>query len=71
MNGGCKGEIKIFTCNGNKKLAEQVANELNIPLSKCSVSKFSDGEISVDIDETVRGCDVYIIQPTSFPVNDN
>nr|WP_317357477.1 ribose-phosphate pyrophosphokinase [uncultured Tyzzerella sp.] len=71
MNSGCKGEIKIFTCNGNKKLAEQVANELKIPVSKCSVSKFSDGEISVAIDETVRGCDVYIIQPTSFPVNDN
>ncbi|WP_250278101.1 ribose-phosphate diphosphokinase [[Clostridium] colinum] len=71
MSGSCKGEIKIFTCNGNKKLAEQVANELGISLSKCSVSKFSDGEISVAIDETVRGCDVYIIQPTSYPVNDN
>lgn len=71
MNFGCKDEIKIFTCNGNKKLAEQVANDLGISLSKCSVSKFSDGEISVAIEETVRGCDVYIIQPTSYPVNDN
>ncbi len=71
MTNGCKGEIKIFTCNGNKKLAEQVANDLNLPLSKCSVGKFSDGEISIAIGETVRGCDVYIIQPTSYPVNDN
>ena len=71
MNGGCKGEIKIFTCNGNKKLAEQISNDLGIPLSKCSVGKFSDGEISMAIDETVRGCDVYIVQPTSYPVNDN
>lgn len=71
MSSGYNGEIKIFTCNGNKKLAEQIAKDLDLPLSKCSVSKFSDGEISVAIDETVRGCDVYIVQPTSYPVNDN
>lgn len=71
MSSGYNGEIKIFTCNGNKKLAEQIAKDLGLSLSKCSVSKFSDGEISVAIDETVRGCDVYIVQPTSYPVNDN
>ena len=71
MNSGCKDEIKLFACNGNKKLAEQISKDLNISLSKCQIGKFSDGEISVAIDETVRGCDVYIIQPTSYPVNDN
>lgn len=63
--------VKIFTCNGNIALANEVAERLGIPLSSCEVSKFSDGEISVKIDETVRGSDVYIIQPTSLPVNDN
>lgn len=65
------GNVKIFSCNGNKVLAEQVASELGLSLGKCNVSKFSDGEISVKINETVRGADVYIIQPTSSPVNDN
>lgn len=71
MNGCCKGEIKIFTCNGNKNLAEQIAKEFDTTLGDCRVEKFSDGEISVNINETVRGKDVYIIQPTSYPVNDN
>lgn len=71
MNSFCKGEIKIFTCNGNKSLAEQIAKEFNTTLGDCHVTKFSDGEISVNINETVRGKDVFIVQPTSFPVNDN
>ncbi|MDE6182471.1 MAG: ribose-phosphate diphosphokinase [Eubacteriales bacterium] len=71
MNSGCRGEIKIFACNGNIKLAEQIASEIGIALGKCDVNKFSDGEISININETVRGNDVYIIQPTSYPVNDN
>lgn len=65
------GSIKIFTCNGNPALAEQIADNLGIRLGECKVSKFSDGEISVRIDETVRGADVFIVQPTSYPVNDN
>lgn len=66
-----KGGLKIFTCNGNINLANQISNEIGVPLGKCSVSKFSDGEISVSINETVRGEDIYVIQPTSYPVNDN
>ena len=68
---GCRGKIKIFACNGNIKLAEQIASEIGISLGNCNVNKFSDGEISININESVRGDDVYIIQPTSFPVNDN
>jgi ribose-phosphate diphosphokinase len=65
------GSIKIFGCNGNHSLAERIAGDLGLSLSKCQVSKFSDGEISVRIDETVRGADIFIVQPTSNPVNDN
>lgn len=65
------GGIKIFGCNGNHILAEKIASELGLSLSKCEVSKFSDGEISVRINETVRGNDIFIVQPTSSPVNDN
>ena len=65
------GGIKIFGCNGNHVLAEKIASELGLSLSKCEVSKFSDGEISVRINETVRGNDIFIVQPTSSPVNDN
>ena len=64
-------KIQIFSCNGNINLAEQIAKEIGIELGDCEVSKFSDGEISVKINETVRDSDVYIIQPTSYPVNDN
>lgn len=63
--------IQIFSCNGNIKLAEQIAKEVGVKIGDCEVSKFSDGEISVKINETVRDADVYIIQPTSYPVNDN
>lgn len=66
-----KGGIKIFACNGNISLAEKIAKEVGISLGKANVEKFSDGEISMSINETVRGCDVYIVQPTSYPVNDN
>ncbi len=65
------GSIKIFSCNGNHNLAERVAGNLGLSLSKCQVSKFSDGEINVNINETVRGADIFIVQPTSAPVNDN
>lgn len=65
------GSIKIFSCNGNPVLAERIASDLGLSLGKCEISKFSDGEISVRINETVRGCDIFIVQPTSYPVNDN
>ena len=67
----CVGGIKVFTGNANRDFAEKVCKELGVPLGKCDVSQFSDGEINVNIGETVRGIDVFIIQPTCTPVNDN
>ena len=64
-------DIKVFTCNAHPKLAAEIAKNLGITLGKSEVSMFSDGEISVKIDEKVRGTDVYIIQPTSTPVNEH
>ena len=63
--------IKIFTGNSHPKLAKEIAEALNIPLGKAEVGTFSDGEISVNIKETVRGCDVFIVQSTCSPVNNN
>lgn len=66
-----KEEIKVFTGNAHKDLAINICKELNVHCGCCEVGKFSDGEIFVNIAETVRGCDVFVIQPTSSPVNDN
>ena len=63
--------IKVFSGNSNPELAEQIANQLHLPLGKAEVSRFSDGEISCQIQETVRGYDVFIVQSTSDPVNDH
>lgn len=64
-------EIKIFSCSSNRKLAEDICNELGLKLGECTVKKFSDGEISVSLNESVRGKDCFIIQSTCAPVNDN
>lgn len=64
-------QIKIFACNSNRSLAEAIAQKMGLELGDAVVQKFSDGEISVQINETIRGADVYIIQSTSYPVNDN
>ncbi|MFQ3170459.1 MAG: ribose-phosphate pyrophosphokinase [Oleispira sp.] len=61
----------VFTGNANPKLAKLVVERLDIPMGEMSVGKFSDGEIAVEIDENVRGKDVFIIQPTCTPTNDN
>lgn len=63
--------IKIFTGNSHPKLAKDIADILGVTFGDSKVSKFSDGEISVDINETVRGMDVFIIQSTNNPVNDH
>ena len=63
--------IKIFTGNSHPELANEIADILGVPLGKAKVSTFSDGEISVDIGETVRGADVFLVQSTSSPVNNN
>ena len=64
-------EIKLFAGNSNLPLAQAIARKLNTSLGSVEVSKFSDGETSVHICETVRGRDLFIIQSTSSPVNDN
>ncbi|MDH5735575.1 MAG: ribose-phosphate diphosphokinase [Gammaproteobacteria bacterium] len=64
-------ELMVFSGNANPELAKRIVNHLNIPLGKASVEKFSDGEVFVEIEETVRGRDVYIVQPTCSPTNDN
>ena len=64
-------DIKIFAANSSKELAQKIADELGMPLGKCEVSTFSDGEIAVSIQETVRGSDVFVVQSTNAPVNNN
>lgn len=63
--------LMIFSGNSNRKLAKNVASHLNLSVGKASVSTFSDGEISVEIQENVRGQDIFVIQPTSNPGNTN
>ena len=63
--------MKIFTGNANPEFANKVANHLNVSLGACDVSRFADGEIQVSIQENVRGQDVFIIQSTCAPVNEN
>lgn len=62
--------MTVFTGNANPQLARQIVQHLGLPLGNATVSKFSDGEIQVEIRENVRGKDVFIIQPTCFPTND-
>ena len=63
--------LAIFTGNAHPELAKTVADHLHIPLGKADVARFSDGEIAVEINENVRGKDVFILQPTCAPTNDN
>jgi ribose-phosphate pyrophosphokinase len=64
-------DIKIFAANASKELAQKIADEMGMPLGKCEVSTFSDGEIAVSIQETVRGSDVFVVQSTNATVNNN
>lgn len=64
-------KIKLFSLNSNIELAQEISRYVNVPLSNCSVKKFADGEVQINIDETVRGHSVFVIQSTSSPVNDN
>ncbi|MDA5561913.1 MULTISPECIES: ribose-phosphate diphosphokinase [unclassified Exiguobacterium] len=63
-------EIRLFSLNSNRPLAEEIAKEIGVPLSDCQVKRFSDGELYINIEESVRGDDVYVIQSTSSPVNE-
>lgn len=70
MSTGYKDEaLKVFTLNSNVNLAAEIAAEIGVPLGECSVTTFSDGEIQINIEESVRGCDIYVVQSTSAPVN--
>lgn len=64
-------KIELLAGNSNRALAEAIAKELNISVAAAEVGKFSDGEISINLPNTVRGKDVFIVQSTSSPVNDN
>jgi len=64
-------EVKLFTGNANIALAQNISDAIGIPLGKAKVSTFCDGEISVNIEESVRGKDVFVVQPTCPPANDN
>lgn len=63
--------MKLFSLTSNTTLAEKIAKAAGVPLSKLSSRQFSDGEIMINIEESVRGYDIYIIQSTSFPVNNH
>ena len=63
--------VRIFTGNANRTLAEAICRRLGLPLGRATVKTFSDGEIAVEIEESVRGWDVFVVQPTCPPVNDH
>jgi ribose-phosphate pyrophosphokinase len=63
--------MKVLACNSNRPLAEAICAYLNLPLTKASVRRFADMEVFVEILENVRGEDVFVIQSTAYPANDN
>lgn len=63
--------LRIFSGNANPRLAEDIASNLGVSLGKMLVTRFADGEICVKVDESVRGMDVFIVQPTCHPINDS
>jgi ribose-phosphate pyrophosphokinase len=63
--------LKVFSLNSNLPLAREIAKVIGVELGKSSVTRFSDGEIQINIEESIRGCDVYVIQSTSSPVNEH
>ena len=65
------GDLKVFAGNSNRALAEQICASLGVPLGDASLTKFSDGETWVEVGENVRGRDVFVVQSTSSPANDN
>ena len=65
------GSLMVFSGNANPKLTNDIVERLQIPLGKAVVGRFSDGEVQVEIMENVRGRDVFIVQPTCAPTNEN
>eukprot|EP00656_Telonema_subtile_P024040 TRINITY_DN2580_c0_g1_i4.p1 TRINITY_DN2580_c0_g1~~TRINITY_DN2580_c0_g1_i4.p1 ORF type:complete len:304 (-),score=79.16 TRINITY_DN2580_c0_g1_i4:45-956(-) len=69
--GGRSNGLKLIGGSGNRELAEEISGRLGIPLLKSEIKRFNDGEVCIKLHENVRGDDVYVIQPTCYPVNDN
>ncbi|CEI80967.1 Ribose-phosphate pyrophosphokinase [Oceanobacillus oncorhynchi] len=67
----CSPKLRLFSLNSHYTLAKEIADILNVPLGKSSVKHFSDDEIQINIEESVRGCEVYLIQSTSEPANEH
>ena len=63
--------MKLMTCNSNKDLSSEIASILNLPLTNATIKKFADEEMFVEINENVRGQDIYVIQSTSKPANEH
>ncbi|MCY7619792.1 ribose-phosphate diphosphokinase [Bacillus pumilus] len=63
--------LKIFSLNSNPELAKEIADRIGVDVGKSSVKRFSDGEVQINIEESIRGCDCYVIQSTSAPVNEH
>ncbi|TFB21038.1 ribose-phosphate diphosphokinase [Filobacillus milosensis] len=63
--------LKVFSLNSNPALAQEIADQAGVELGKCSVKRFSDGEVQINIEESIRGCDVFVVQSTSAPVNEH
>ena len=64
-------KVKLFTLSSNRHLAEEISEALGVPLADCVVKRFADGEVNININETVRGHHVFVVQPTNNPVNEN
>ncbi|MFA8438982.1 ribose-phosphate diphosphokinase [Pueribacillus sp. YX66] len=71
MSGYLNSNLKVFSLNSNRGLANEIVNHIGVELGKSSVSRFSDGEIQINIEESIRGSDVFVIQSTSEPVNEH
>lgn len=71
VNGNVGSNVRLFAGNAHTALAQEVAAKLGVPLGRLTSTRFSDGEIRIIVDESARGNDVFILQPTSAPVNDN
>lgn len=64
-------KLRLFSLKGNEPLAQEISEHIGIPLGECEVTRFSDQEVQISIEESVRGCEVFVIQPTSQPVNEH
>ncbi|MFB5663753.1 ribose-phosphate diphosphokinase [Alteribacillus sp. HJP-4] len=63
--------LKVFTLNSNPGLAKEITNQIGMEIGKSSVKRFSDGEVQINIEESIRGCDVFLVQSTSDPANEH